>query len=222
MENRYKGILQTLNRDKRALSPGDTTLQMELGYYFQRFWKPEMKVLEIGCGEGDSAEPLLRLTEAEIDLLDSSSGMIEAAKRKLEGYSDRVKFIEYDALEYLNSCEQYDCIYSALVIHNFKQPDKKAIVSEIYKKLKPGGLFLLMDKIYPDGKVNEYYESQCRRFQLLPENVRDSMLEHMTTDIQPDYVTVETEFMKELSNTGFRGIELLDRVEAEVLISAKR
>lgn len=96
------------------------------------------KVLEIGCGGGVDA---VRFVEAGavytgIDLTD------EAIRITQDKLKDRGKVIKMNA-EYLTFADEtFDIVYSFGVIHHAIHPEN--IINEIYRVLKPGGLFSIM------------------------------------------------------------------------------
>ncbi|MEN9551786.1 MAG: Methyltransferase domain [Candidatus Parcubacteria bacterium] len=125
MENRYEEELRKNNQAILKLSPANDTLRFVVAQEFNKVYSSGKKVLEIGCGEGDSAKHILENSNASLDLLDISPEMIEESKKNLNQYLERTNYICEDGLSYLNHSESYDIIYSEWTIHNLSGMIKK-------------------------------------------------------------------------------------------------
>lgn len=102
-------------------------------YYFKN-----KKVLEIGCGAGVDA---VRFTNADalytgIDLTDIA---VSLTKKKIKN-KGIVITMNAESLDFPD--DYFDLIYSHGVIHHTITPQK--VIEEIYRVLKPHGLFCLM------------------------------------------------------------------------------
>ncbi len=222
MENRYDDNLRDANQAILSLIPANVLMRYEVAREIGTYHKPGMRVLEIGGGEGDSAEYVLKHTEVSLDFLDIAPEMIDLAKERLKEYENRVQYITADALEYLQRAESYDIIFSEWTIHNFKQKDKEILLTAIFAKLKPGGVFILMDKVWPkEGK--ELMELQLNRYRryLAPEAARE-IIEHEHQDAQDEYRMDEENFLSLMKETGFDTVSIVDRVERDVIIIGYR
>lgn len=222
MKNRYENNLRKYNAEILKFCPANTTSRYILALELKKSEREGLKVLEIGCGEGDSALPILENTKLDLDLSDISEEMIEVCKQNLASYKDRLTYICEDCLAYLKRCEPYDVIFSAYTIHNFIQDEKIKLFNEIYNKLKPGGIFLLMDKVYPQEGAREQLDHQIKRYDYLPSEVKDEMVNHEEQDFLPEYRMHEGDVIDSLSRIGFVDVKIVDRLERAVVLIAKK
>jgi len=109
----------------------------------------EDRVLEVGCGTGSTAL-LLAESVAHITATDSSGGMIEIANEKAaDAQAENVRFLqavlEGEALE--------DAAYDAVLAFNFLHlhEDLASAISDIHRRLKPGGTFISKTVCLGDG-----------------------------------------------------------------------
>jgi len=106
----------------------------------REYFRPDMEVLEIGCGTGSTA--LLHAPYVKhIRAIDFSANMIAIAQNKADDqHIDNVTF-EQATIEDLNLPDQtLDAILGLSVLHLLK--DKEAAIARIYRMLKPGGIFV--------------------------------------------------------------------------------
>lgn len=221
MKNRYDHDLRDSIKEIRALIPASETLSLVMAFELGKHYKPGDKVLEIGCGKGDSAKFMLDYTKAKLDLLDISPEMIASCKRNLSKYKKRLHYICSDAFKYLKKCAPYNIILSSWTIHNFKKKEQRDLLKAIYTKLQPGGLLIIMEKVYPNRKsIKALDEMQIRRYQYLNPRVRRMITAHDINDHKDQYRIDERPFIQSLKNVGFRKVELIDRVEMTLVLIA--
>jgi tRNA (cmo5U34)-methyltransferase len=107
--------------------------------------KPRAKILELGAGTGlFSAMILERLPDAQLTLMDASSGMQSEAKKRFAGRA--VTFVLADFSQ-ADLGGPWDMIVSSLAIHHLEQPDKRALFARIRAALVPGGLFVNAEQV---------------------------------------------------------------------------
>jgi len=97
-------------------------------------------ILDIGCGTGYTACFLAKNYQVDVVAADIRSKVIEEAKKRIakEGVGDRVKTIEADAHELPFPPNTFDAVIAESVLAFC---DKKKVSSEVYRVLKPGGVF---------------------------------------------------------------------------------
>ena len=97
------------------------------------------KMLEIPVGTGILTMPLYReMKNADITCMDYSPEMLERAKRRGEGLPN-VRFQQGDVGAVPFEDGSFDLVLSLNGFHAF--PDKEAAWKEVFRVLKPGGIF---------------------------------------------------------------------------------
>ncbi len=103
----------------------------------RKYFKPDMRVLELGCGTGSTAiahAPYVK----HIHAVDFSSNMIEIARRKAAAAGIANVTFEVSSIEQLDAPDQaYDAVLALNVLHLVDDLD--AALAKIRKMLKPGG-----------------------------------------------------------------------------------
>ena len=105
----------------------------------REYLKPDMEVLELGCGTGSTAiihSPYVK----HIMAIDVSSKMIEIAQGKADKKKIDITF-ETSTIDDLNVQEQkLDVVLGLSILHLLE--NKEEVIAKIYKMLKPGGIFI--------------------------------------------------------------------------------
>ena len=228
LENRYDDILRIGNREILKLVPSNVVLREELAREVQQVIRRPLctVLLELGSGEGDLTRFILDYSLGKcFDAVDISPEMIACAKEYLGKDAYKVRFICEDALEYLMeiSAETLELITFAFFIHNFKKDEQKKMFEQIYRILKYNGTMIIMEKIYPDDPWQCHYlfNIQMRRYSTyLEKELADTIIEHETQDVSSSHLMMESETISLLKEVGFRHVEIKDRVESVVLLTA--
>jgi 2-polyprenyl-3-methyl-5-hydroxy-6-metoxy-1,4-benzoquinol methylase len=107
----------------------------------QSYLKPDMDVLEIGCGTGTTALKLAPFARS-ILAIDFSETMIDIAKEKAEQESiSNVTFACTDITDLMSSSDKkYDMIMAHSVLHLID--NKTLTIQQAFSLLKPGGHFV--------------------------------------------------------------------------------
>lgn len=106
----------------------------------QSYMRPDMKVLEIGCGTGTTA--LIHAAHvAHLDAIDISDAMIGIAvgKAGAEGIGN-VTFRQGDLASLGAEDGSYDMVLALNLLHLLS--DRGSLIREAFRILRPGGLFV--------------------------------------------------------------------------------
>lgn len=97
-------------------------------------------VLEYACGTGIITNEIAGIVK-EIHAIDTSSKMIEVAKRKAdERKIENINFTQSSIFNARFKQESFDLILAYHILHLLE--DRQKAMQQIYKLLKPGGLFI--------------------------------------------------------------------------------
>jgi len=106
----------------------------------REYFKPDMEVLEFGCGTGSTAivhAPYVK----HIRAIDISSKMIEIARGKAEANNVKNVTFERSSIDELTvSDRSFDVVLGLSILHLLE--NKEEVIAKIYKMLKPGGVFV--------------------------------------------------------------------------------
>ncbi|HEU0080757.1 MAG TPA: methyltransferase domain-containing protein [Candidatus Paceibacterota bacterium] len=182
--------------------------------WIDRHHQKEIKVLEIGPGSGITTKALLKCDPRVIvTAVDNGTKMSKTFKKNIRawGYSKRVKFIKADINSEIreSASESFDVVASAWVIHNFERSLRPKLIAEIWRVLKPNGIFVNGDKLAQDDmdKRAEAYKRQiklCDVFDRMGRpDIKKEWLEHYLVDEQPHIVYVESEAVSHLIKACF-------------------
>jgi len=105
----------------------------------QALMKPNMKVLEFGCGTGSTALEHAPHV-ASLDATDVSATMVAIGRQKAEDAGiENVNFSQ-SSIEEFDDNRSYDMVLALNLFHLL--PDRAAAFKKIHRLLKPGGFFI--------------------------------------------------------------------------------
>ena len=151
------------------------------------------RVLDLGCGNGNTATWLCRATGAHVTGIDLSGVRIANAIESLGGVPDlapRMEFHKASATELPFADGVFSHVWSQATIYHI--PDKIKTLAEAYRVLQPGGVMVFDDLTKPKPDISE----EARTF------VYDRLL--FDTDFS------FYSYMDALRETGFRVLEARD------------
>jgi ubiquinone/menaquinone biosynthesis C-methylase UbiE len=100
----------------------------------------ETQVLDLCCGSGQATQYLVQRSH-HVTGLDASPKSIARAKHNVpdatyvEGWAESMPFAD----------EQFDLVHTSVALHEMKPEQLQQILQEVYRVLKPGGQFTLVD-----------------------------------------------------------------------------
>lgn len=106
-------------------------------------------ILDVATGTGDLAINLAKTGAKKIIGLDISAGMLAVGKKKItaSNLDQTIEMVQADSENLPFEDNHFDAITVAFGIRNFETLDKG--LAEIYRVLKPGGLFVILETSVP-------------------------------------------------------------------------
>jgi ubiquinone/menaquinone biosynthesis C-methylase UbiE len=132
-----------------AIEQIDTMLQLikaARGEHFERF-------LDLGCGDGVLASTIFEDYPHTLGFLaDSPQSVLDTARRRLQGHTSHTEFIVTDHskpgwMSEVAHGVPFDAVVSAFSIHPLPDWRKRELYAEIFRLLKPDGLFLNIEHV---------------------------------------------------------------------------
>lgn len=201
---------------------------------FARRKDGRFNVLEIGCGSGFTSEIILKADRRiYLTAVDNEPKMLEQIKRRLAKYikSKKVRVVKGDALEFVKKSQSgsFDAFVSALTIHNFKSEYRRRFLKEAQRLLKPGGLFVNMDRYaHDDPKVfKKWLEWQIGMYkkvfsELGKEDLIKQWVEHEAYDSRPDVLMKQKSSVADMKKAGFKDSKFVFRKRTYSVLTAKK
>jgi len=177
--------------------------------------KPEIQVLDLGCGDGLFVKELLQsFNVSQVVMVDGSDEMLDTAMKQIEEHRC-VKFVKASFQKLLQDdpleC-QFDFIFSSLAIHHINLEQKSGFYKYCYDHLRPGGCFINYDVVLSptDGLEGLYLSLWHQWIVSHPDKTRARTLRGIpdqykaNSDNIPDKLDTQLE---RLRKTGFRDVD---------------
>lgn len=118
---------------------------------------PSSDVIDVGCGSGTTAIALSKFVGCRVTGVDLSGVRIDNAIDSLEeqpkDVQERVTFKKGSATDLPIEDETFTHAWSQATIYHV--PDKVKVLEEVFRVLKPGGIFVFDDLIKPQPNISE-------------------------------------------------------------------
>lgn len=113
------------------------------------------KVLDVGCGVGGPAREIVKFSGVNVVGLNNNDYQIERATKyaQQEGLSHKLSFVKGDFMQMSFEDNSFDAVYAIeATVH---APSLEGIYSEIFRVLKPGGVFGVYEWLMTDKYDND-------------------------------------------------------------------
>lgn len=202
-------------------------------------WTPRVPteslgLVELGCGTGVTTLNLINARpDTTITSVDNEPTMLNQARRNLaEAVAQgRLRLVENDALSYLREVPSasVDILASAYTLHNFLNGYRTRVLEEIFRVLKPGGIFVNGDRYALDDSLAHLQATQeevRRYFRTFTELNRVDLLEqwivHLFSDESPDHVMPLDPSLNTMHEIGFDAVTVHFREDVNALVSGAK
>lgn len=188
-----------------------------------------VKVLEIGPGFGETTEMILEKIAVHMTLVEVDVSTIGFLSQQLEKYKNQINIVQADVTSWIKNqpSQSYDVFTASWVIHNFPKDQREEFLVEIRRVLRPGGLFIIFDKILSENssEMKKVWEEHMKRLQGLDtigkSEAKDNMILHEIRDAQEPFVWYEHDLFLSMDHLGFSKNKVIMRNERDVVFSAQ-
>ncbi|MEH2303655.1 MAG: class I SAM-dependent methyltransferase [Nostoc sp.] len=108
----------------------------------------ETQVLDLCCGSGQTTQFLVSSSQ-NVTGLDASSKSLQRARQNVpeasyvEAFAEKMPFAD----------NLFDVVHTSVALHEMQPQQLRKIISEVYRVLKPGGVFTLVDFHAPTNPI---------------------------------------------------------------------
>ncbi|MGF2038939.1 MAG: class I SAM-dependent methyltransferase [Nostoc sp. CmiVER01] len=108
----------------------------------------DSQVLDLCCGSGQTTQFLVKLSQ-NVTGLDASPKSLQRARQNvplavyLEAFAQKMPFAD----------NLFDVVHTSVALHEMQPEQLRKIISEVYRVLKPGGVFTLVDFHAPTNPI---------------------------------------------------------------------
>ena len=135
---RYQWLYDTVSR-LAALSVGGEARFRRLAFVGLSI-DSNTKVLDLCCGSGQATEVLVRHSQNVVGL-DASPLSLKRAQHNVP----QAEYVEAFAEKMPFGNDEFDVVHTSAALHEMNPVQLRQILEEVYRVLKPGGVFALVD-----------------------------------------------------------------------------
>ncbi|NJM75306.1 MAG: class I SAM-dependent methyltransferase [Acaryochloridaceae cyanobacterium RU_4_10] len=141
--------------------------------------QPDMQILDLCCGNGPVTQVLAQLSH-HVTGLDASPKAIARAQQNVP----QATFVEAFAEAMPFGDASFDVVHTSMALHEMEVEQRDRILAEVFRVLKPGGIFTLIDFHQPSNPIFWpglalflwLFETETA-WQLIQTNLTDCLLE---------------------------------------------
>ena len=181
-----------------------------------------LQVLDLGAGTGLFTSLVAQqYPDAEFTLYDLSSAMLSEAKTRFEKINSKINYIEKDySADGIDG--EYDLIISALSIHHLTDNEKEILFRNIYKSLKPNGLFINADQVLGEtNNIEQTYRNVWLK-QVKDNGVTDSTLSAALERMKEDKMSTLIDQLLWLKKANFQEVNCWYKNYSFVIYSGRK
>jgi len=143
---RYQWLYDAISR-VAAISVGGETRFRQLALQGLTI-NSDTQVLDLCCGSGQSTQFLVKLSQ-NVTGLDASPLSLQRARQNVpeasyvEAFAEKMPFAD----------NSFDVVHTSAALHEMQPEQLRQIIQEVYRVLKPGGMFTLVDFHAPQNPI---------------------------------------------------------------------
>ncbi len=145
--------------------------------------QPTTKILDLCCGSGQATQVLVQFSQQVVGL-DASPRSIQRAQQNVP----EANYVEAFAEQMPFADNEFDVVHTSAALHEMNPTQLQQILNEVYRVLKPNGIFTLVDFHRP---TNPLFWPGVALFLWLFET-------------ETAWQLINTDLMKRLAETGFK------------------
>ena len=174
--------------------------------------KPDLW-LDTGCGTGTLVEKAIKaFPGTKFILADPSKEMMEQARKKLECYTTRIKYLEpAQTIDVPKQLKKKVDVLTAIQSHHYMNEKERADTTKVcFDLLKPKGIYITFENIRPaTEKGTEIGLSNWKHYQMVCGKKEEDAEKHIQRFGKEYFPITVDEHIKLLKTAGYKTVELL-------------